>query len=159
MASVFYNIRGTTENVFKLGKRGIDFLYKEVFPDNTEGNNGDVCILKESFSKLLINRNNVWMDIQSNNLINVAGDYTYLNQSSMDVLLCDTTVSTTVSIEVIPPEGHTFTIKDKSGNSSTNNIDITCLNGITIDGSSTSTINNDYTSITVMSDGVSLYLI
>lgn len=159
MSEIFKNIRGTTRDVFKIGKNGSNIFVRENPPSTLEGFDGDWCLINGTFPTILKKTNSTWIDINAKNLITITGNYTYVPVSHHDIIMCNNTTAMTLTIDTIPPKGHTFDVKDSNGNSTQNNITITCTNGITIDGVTSIVMNNDYTSLTVVSDGTELFLV
>lgn len=160
MSDIFKNIRGTTRDVFKIGKDGSNIFVRNSTPSSLEGFDGDWCLINATIPTILKKMNNDWIDINSKYLIDVTGSaYTYSAMTANDIILCSNTTALTITIDTLPPKGHTFDIKDSNGNASLNNITIDCINGITLDGDSEIIINNDYTSITILSTGTELVLV
>lgn len=159
MSDVFKNIRGTTRDVFKIGKNGSNIFVREIPPSTLEGFDGDWCLINGTFPTILKKTNDEWIDISAKNLITITGNYTYVPVSHHDIIMCNNTTAITLTIDTVPPSGHIFDVKDLNGNSSLNNITISGANGITIDGETTMVISNDYTSLTMLSDGTNLFLI
>lgn len=160
MSDIFKNIRGTTRDVFKIGKNGSNIFVRNNPPSSIEGFNGDCCLINGSVPTILKKMNGDWIDINSKYIIEVTSTtFTYSPTTSNDIILCNNSDTLTITIDTLPPKGHTFDIKDSNGNAGTFDIIIDCINGITLDGSSTATINNNYTSITILSTGTELLLI
>ena len=160
MNDVFKNLRGTTRDVFKIGKDGSNIFVRDTSPSTLEGFDGDWCLINSSIPKILKKVVGEWIDLNAKNVIDVStATYTYSNFTANDVVLCNNSAELTITIDSVPPKGYTFDIKDANGNSSTTNIIINCINGITIDGNSSITLNNDYTSVTLLSTGTVLLLI
>ena len=75
---------------------------------------------------------------------------------STDEYLGVTTSSLAITIELpnAPATGRTYTIKDSTGNASTNNITVTTVGGaVLIDGATTFVMNTNYESINVIFNG------
>lgn len=160
MSDIFKNLRGTTRDVFKIGKNGSNIFVRDTEPSTLEGFNGDWCLLNSTVPTLLKKMNDTWVDVNALYLFDVTGtSFTYVPTTSDDVIVCDHTSALTITIDTLPEKGHTFVIKDASGNASTNNITLDCINGITIDGSAQQVINSDYSSVTLLSTGSELYIL
>jgi hypothetical protein len=88
--------------------------------------------------------------------------YTNVNSSPYVVLSTDeflgvdvSAIPITIQLPNTPTTGQSFTIKDRTGNSSLNNITVTTVGGVVlIDGAVSYTMNTDYASINVLFDGV-----
>lgn len=159
MSDIFKNIRGTTRDVFRIGKNGSNIFVRENPPSTLEGFNGDWCLINGAYPTILKKADNSWIDISAKNLIDVINSYTYVPISHHDIIMCKNSDAITITIDAIPPKGHTFNIKDANGNSSQNTITVNCINGITIDGGTSILISNDYTALTIVSDGTELYIL
>lgn len=92
--------------------------------------------------------------------LNGAYGATYAVQSTDDFLAVNTSVGAlTIELLNAPATLQTFTIKDSTGNAATHNITLTTAGGVvTIDGSTSVTMNTNYESLQVVFNGTS-YLI
>lgn len=159
MNDIFKNIRGTTRDVFKIGKDGANIFVRDTKPTSLLGFNGDWCLLHSTHPIILKKQDDEWIDINARNLITTTTSLTYVPVSHHDVIMCNNTTNITITIDAVPLKGHTLDIKDANGNAAQNNITVTCTNGITIDGETSILINNDYTALSLLSDGTDLYLL
>lgn len=89
------------------------------------------------------------------------GAYPYSVLDANDwVVLVDTTSARTINLPNLPTAGRVFVIKDATGSAGTNNISVTTPGGtVTIDGSTTYTMNVDRGALTVMFDGTNYQVI
>ena len=159
MTDIFKNIRGTTRDVFKIGKDGSNIFVRESSPSSLEGFDGDWCLINGNYPTILKKINNEWIDLNAYNLLPTSTNYTYIPTNPNDVIMCNNTSPITITIDSVPPKGHVFLIKDSNGNATQHNITVSCTNGITIDGETSIILSNDYTSLSILSDGTDLYLI
>ena len=89
------------------------------------------------------------------------GTYSTTSNITTDVALAYTNTSslTLYLPTAVGITGSEYTIKDRSGNAKVNNIIVSGTSSQTIDGSSTYTMRLNYESITVISDGLSWWII
>ena len=92
------------------------------------------------------------------NFVNVStSSYTILNTDF--IIFCDYTTTGPVSLTLPSASGvNLLYIVDSGGNASTNNITVSGPSG-TINGQPTCTINTNYTSLTITSNGTNYFII
>jgi hypothetical protein len=93
---------------------------------------------------------------QNTNLVNST---TYLSLNDSIIFVDTTAVRTLYLPDCTKCLGQTFMIKDNNGSSSTNNITINTILSQTIDGNSSYTINTNWLSLSVISNGTSWRII
>lgn len=82
------------------------------------------------------------------------GSYPYTVLSTDYVILTSTSAAHTIDLPNAPSTGQQYIIKDVTGTAGTHNISVTTPGGtVTIDGSTTYTMNVNYGSLTVVFDG------
>lgn len=158
MITIYQNIGGTTVPNFKIGKHGSRIHSMDNFPSDIVGDDGDWCLTKNGNPQLLKKVSGTWKDVNTRNISTVTESGTHVLVSSQDVILLNGT-NITYTIDAAIPKGYTITLKDISGNSSTNPITIQGSNGVTFDDMSSITIDGDFSSITLLSDGSNYYII
>lgn len=164
MSDVYKNIRGTTSDVFKIGKNGSNIYSRTAIPSNTLGDDGDWCLVGGlgGDSSILKKVDGLWIDSSAPNIIDVTvgiASFPYTPQSSNDIILCDNDDLLSIVIDTIPPKGHMVTIKDIAGTANMNNITMESSTGITFDGETTHTITMDFGLVKFISNGTTLFTI
>jgi hypothetical protein len=101
MATI-YNMKGTSHNSFTIGKRGPTVYQGSTNPDNSNGDNGDLYILKDSeVQHLYIKQNNTWKiyQTQNSNLTDISnlviGSNTFIGSNGSNIISRDATASRT----------------------------------------------------------------
>jgi len=163
MPSIIVNANGTVSESFSIGKsgKGIVIYQGDTNPSNLLGNTGDIFVKRSAEPYLLKKKSDGWVNIDNKEIINVSTSSTIDATQSETVYLIDTSstlVNLTISSTSIE-KGKTIVIKDAAGNSSTNVINVISENSETIDGQSSITIQNNYSSITLVSDGTNWFII
>lgn len=156
MNNIFKNIRGTTRNLFKIGS--VDFHTSATDPDTSDGENGSWWFGGTGRPSIHAKHNDEWSDVTACHIETITGvTHTHNTVSTHDVLVCENTEPLEITIDTMPPIGYRITIKDGLGGFSTNTLTVTGL--VAIDGSTTTTLDTNYESITLVSDGESLLVI
>ena len=163
MASIIVNANGTVSESFSIGKsgKGIVIYQGDGIPSPLLGNTGDVYV-KLTVEPLLMKKNsNVWININNKDVKSISTDLTVSPQQSETIYLVDSTNNTvTLTISTLSMEsGKSITIKDAKGQSENNIITVEGENSETIDDKSSITIQSNYTSITLISDGNNWFII
>lgn len=115
---------------------------------NIEVTNGDGTGGNPTIATTAAQLVTAYTDVNSTPYVVAAGD----NYLSVDT----TTLAITVQLPNAPATGRIFTIKDRIGNASGQNITVTTVGGaVNIDGATTYPIVNDYDSINVLFNGTS----
>lgn len=163
MSDVYKNIRGTTSDVFKIGKNGSNIYSRTATPSNTLGDDGDWCLVDEvDDSSIMKKVNGSWIDSNTPNIIDVAPaveSFSYTPKTPNDIIFCDNSGILSIVVDTIPPKGHMVTIKDITGNAVLNNITLTSNTGITFDGASTHVITVNFGMVKFISNGITLFII
>ena len=164
MGSVTVNANGTISKSFSIGKsgKGIVIYQGDSIPNPLLGNTGDIYI-KRSIEPLLMKKNSDgWINIINKDVKSLNNDVTISPPQSETVYLIDTTtneVNITISSSSVLEKGKSITLKDSQGNSFTNNINISTEGSETIDGNSIVSIESNFASITLISDGNNWFII
>lgn len=92
--------------------------------------------------------------------VTVPGAYPYNILTTDYIVSVDTSSARTIRLPNSPSTGQVFIIKDVTGSALTNNISLTTVGGVvTIDGTTTQTMNVNYGSATVYFNGTSYFII
>ena len=92
--------------------------------------------------------------------VTVPGAYPYAALSTDDIISVDTTSAHTIQLPNAPSTGTTYVLKDVTGTAALFNISVTTPGGtVTIDGSTTYLMNQNYMSITVYFNGTNYFII
>lgn len=157
MTNIFKNIRGTTKNIFRIGKT--DVFTTSTKPSNSDGNDGSWCFSDDTNTPL-VKRSGAWIDSGAVKIKTISGEtYTYTSEHAREMVACNNNLPLTIAISQNVPEGREVIFKDGNGNSGTQTVTISCTNGITIDGSSTKTLDMDDASLRLISDGTNLFAV
>lgn len=163
MPSIIVNANGTVSESFSIGKsgKGIVIYQGDDNPSNLLGNTGDIFIKRSAEPYLLKKKSDGWVNVNNKEIVIVATSSTITATQSETVYLVDSSSSIiNLSISSSSNEkGKTIIIKDSSGSTSSNAINISCENSETIDGQTSVSIQNNYTSLTLISDGTNWYII
>jgi len=105
---------------------------------------------------------NLFMELHPGAIIqqygNVSGNaHTAYGQHNILGVNATEAVTITLNNQLIDKQGFKLVIKDESGNASANNITIITEDGVTIDGGLTKTIDSDYGSLQIYSNGTNLF--
>ena len=91
--------------------------------------------------------------------VTLPGAYPYNVLTTDYIVEVDTTSSRTIRLPNAPSTGQIFVIKDITGSAGSNNISLTTVGGaVTIDGSTTQTMNVNYASVQVFFNGTSYFI-
>ena len=169
MPQIIVNAQGTSSNSFSIGKRGVVIYQGSITPTNSLGNNGDVYIKKGTNCNILIKNEGEWVAIGDisqapyPSVTSISTSQTIDFSGPEGFCLVDTTdASVTVTLSNnLNVAGKRVTIKDSSGTTSSlfRNITVATEGAALIDGDSTVTINSNYSSITLISDGTNWHII
>jgi hypothetical protein len=151
--NIYYNLRGTTADRFKVGKGGVTILQGSSDPNTSavSGSNGDIYVQIGGTQQLFQFKQSTWVPINTDQVFS----RTVVNASSFTVNNGHyyLGVNYAGAVTLTLPAGVTnkiFIIKDESGAASTNTITVTAHTGETIDGQSSQTIATNYSSITMV---------
>lgn len=160
MTLLYQNINGTMQRSFGIGKKGFMITYGSIEPENDEGNNGDLFVIKDPAPRMYQKINGEWYEIGSTKILVVTTSQNISTTIPKTCVLCNNTTEATYTILTSSMKsGHTITFKDATGNSTTNSITITTEGSETIDGSSTLTISGNYSSVDLITDGSNWYVV
>jgi hypothetical protein len=158
--SVVYNLKGTSNPSFTIGKRGATVYQGGGSPTSGDGTNGDLYIDKTNF-KLYQKVTGTWSKIATSLKTVSTKTSAYSTTPDDDIILANSTsapFTITLSSNTVE-SGRSITIKDMGGVSKTNNITVATEGAELIDGQATYTINNNWQSITFITDGTNWYVI
>lgn len=160
MTLLYQNINGTMQRSFGIGKKGFVITYGSTEPENNEGSNGDLFVIKDPTPRMYQKINGEWYEIGSTKILVVSTAQNISTTIPKTCVLCNNTAEVTYTILTSSMKsGHMITFKDAIGTSATNNIIIATEGSETIDGSSSLTISGNYSSVDLITDGINWYIV
>lgn len=156
---IITNISGTTSETFSIGKRGISVSSGTTEPLNSVGNYGDIYVLKGNKPKFY-QKHTVWVEVGTKNINQVSQNTMFEAVFPEEVIMVDSTDEVTIELTSNSlHSGYIIVVKDVMGNATNKNITITTQGSELIDGGGAVILTENYSSVTLISDGSNYFII